>query len=46
MQRLRAQREDLAVLVERHLGADQLVAAMVVAEERFGARRDPFHRPA
>jgi hypothetical protein len=46
VQRLRAQAEDLAVLVEGHFGADELVAPVVVAQHRFGARRHPLHRPA
>ena len=41
-----AQRQEPAVRVERQLGADVLVAAVIIAEQRLGARRDPFDRPA
>ena len=43
-QRLRADREDLAVLVERQLAVADEIAAGVVGHHAFGARRDPLHR--
>ena len=43
---LARRREDLAFGVERHLGVGDVIAAMRVGEKRFGAIRDPFHRPA
>ena len=46
VQRIDAQPEDLAVLVERQFAGDDLVAAVRVAEQRLRARRHPFHRPA
>src|SRR5204862_895160 len=39
-----AQREEVAVAVERELGARDMVAALRIGEKRFGAPRDPFHR--
>ena len=42
---LRAQRQDLAVLVERELGMRDVVAAMRVGHEGFGTLRRPLHRP-
>ena len=44
--RVDAQAEDLALVVERELAAHHLVAAVGVAEQRFRARRRPFHRPS
>jgi hypothetical protein len=41
-----AQGQEPAVRVERQLAADVLVAPVVIAEQRLGARRDPFDRPA
>ena len=45
-QRLRADREDLALLVERKLAVADEIAAGVVGHHAFGARRDPLHRAA
>ena len=42
---LRAQAGDLAFGVERHLGMGDVVAAVRVGEEGFGAIRIPLHRP-
>ena len=41
-----AQGEKPAVGVERKLGLRHGVARLIVAEERFAARRHPMHRPA
>src|SRR5262249_14528986 len=41
-----AQRQEFALVVESELGLDHLVAALVVAGERFGTLAGPFHRPA
>jgi hypothetical protein len=41
-----AQRQDAAGGVERELGVDRLVAALVVGEERLAAVAGPFDRPA
>ena len=38
--------EHLVVLVERHLGRGDVVAAMGVGQERLAAARRPFDRPA
>ena len=38
--------EELAVLVERELGLDRQIAALIIADEGFGAVAEPFHRPA
>ena len=46
MQRVDAQPQNLAVLVERQFAGDDLVAALRVAQQRFRPRRYPFHRPA
>ena len=46
VQRVDAQPEDLALVVERQFAGHDLVAAVGVADERFRARRYPFHRPA
>src|ERR1044071_1240153 len=46
VQRLGPHRENPAILVERHLRRDELVAAVVVAGQRFGARGAPFPRTA
>ena len=46
MQRIDAQAQNLAALVERQFTGDDLVAALRVAEQRLRARRHPFHRPA
>ena len=43
---VRADGEELAVLVEREFAVDDLVARMIVAEQAFAARRRPFDRPA
>ena len=43
---LGAQRQDLAVLVERKLGMGDVVAAMRVGQEDFRTIRRPLHRPA
>ena len=45
-QRLRAQRENLAALVERKLAVVDHLAAMGVVHHRFRARRHPLHRAA
>ncbi len=44
VQRMPAQRDELAVLVERELGLDRLVATVVVAHQGFAAGCNPFHR--
>ena len=41
---LHPQRGDLVVLVERHLGLGQVIAAMGVGEEGLGAVAGPLHR--
>ncbi len=41
-----AQAQKPAVAGKRQLGLDDLVAAIVVAEQRLGARGDPLDRPA
>src|SRR5215472_6956352 len=41
-----AQAQKLALGVERQLGGDILVAALIIAEQCLGACRDPFDRPA
>ena len=41
-----AHREEIAVGIERELGLDREVAALIVAEQRFAAVRGPFHRAA
>ena len=38
--------EELALVVERELGFDDEIARLIVAQERFVALADPFHRPA
>ena len=38
--------EELAVLVHRHLGGREVVAAVAVDEEMLAALADPLHRPA
>ena len=43
---LHAQAEDLALVVDRHLGVGDVVAAMRVGEEGLGAVGGPLHRPA
>ena len=37
---------DLAVVVERHFGMGDMIAAVRVGQERFRAVAGPFHRPA
>ena len=44
VQRVDAHAQNLAVLVERQFAGDDLVAAVRIAEQRFRARRHPFHR--
>ncbi len=46
VQRIDAQAQNLAVLVERQFAGDDLVAALRVAQQRFRARRHPFDRTA
>jgi hypothetical protein len=46
VQRVCPDRQDLAGGVERDLGVDHLVAAVIIAEQRVGARSDPFHGTA
>ena len=41
-----AHREKLALVIERELGFDDEIARLIVAQERFAALDDPFHRPA
>ena len=41
-----AQREKLAVVVERHFGLGDVVASLRIAEEMLGAVGDPAHRSA
>ena len=43
---LRAQAENLAAGVERHLGVGDVIAAVRIGEERLAAVGDPFHRAA
>ena len=42
----RAHREEAAVGVERKLDFGDEIAALIIAQERFRARRGEFHRPA
>src|SRR6185295_13946055 len=37
---------EFSVAIERELTAQPHVAAVVIGEERLGARRDPLHRPS
>ena len=46
VQRIDAQAENLALLVDREFAGDDLIAALRVAKQRLRARPNPFHRPA
>jgi hypothetical protein len=41
-----AHREEAAFFVERQFGLDDLIAALIIAEERFGALARPLDRAA